>query len=462
MRWLLLTTLLTLPAAVRADDWPQWFGPQRDGVWRETGLIEKFPAGGPKVAWEAPVGQGYAGPAVAGGKVFVMERREEPGQPQPKNAFDTSSAQVGVEALTCFNEADGTKLWSESYPCRYRISYNAGPRCTPTVDGDKVYTLGAMGDLVCRTVADGKPVWQLNFVTDMGANLPVWGFSAHPLIDGNHLICLAGGSDGRLVVALDKLTGKEVWRSLAYDSGDFGYANPVIHTLNGARTLIIWHPKALNGLDPATGTKLWSVPMKIKAALTAPQVRVQGDLVFTTTFYEGSQMVKVTSAGAKVLWKSEAKGEKPNQTTDLSSIIATPLWKGDTIYGVGSYGELRAIDAATGQRLWSTMQATRGPLTPERVAGRETPSEVQPWSERWSNAFLIDNGDRTILFNEQGVLIFAKLSRTGYEELGRAQLLEPTNRLAGRPVVWTHPAFANSRVYARNDSKLVAVELRLR
>ena len=459
MRSLALLTLLTLPVAARADDWPQWFGPQRDGVWRETGLIEKFPAGGPKVAWEAKVGQGYAGPAVAAGRVFIMERSEEPGQVQPKSAFDLPVLK-GVEALTCFDEKTGAKLWGQSYPCNYKISYAAGPRCTPTVDGDRVTTLGAMGDLVCRAVKDGAVIWRANCVKDFGATVPVWGFSAHPLVDGDKLIVLAGGSDGRLVMALDKLTGKELWRSQSYDAGDFGYANPVIATLAGVRTLVIFHPKALVGLDPATGKKLWSVPMMAKFALTAPQVRVQGDRIFTTTFYEGSQLTEVTAGGAKVVWKSKAKGEKPAQTTDLSSIIATPIWKGDTIYGVDSYGELRAIEASTGKRLWSTMQATRGPLTPDPVKARETPSETAPWSERWGNAFLVENGDRTVLFNEQGVLIFAKLSPTGYEEIDRAQILPPTNKLAGRPVVWMHPAFANGRVYARNDAKLVAVELK--
>lgn len=460
MRLLTLLALLTLPTTLKADDWPQWFGPKRDGVWRETGLVEKFPAGGPKVVWEAKVGQGYAGPAVAAGRVFVMERAEEPGQPQPKNAFDTEKALKGVEALTCFDEKTGAKLWSQSYPCNYKISYAAGPRCTPTVEGDRVYTLGAMGDLVCRAVKDGAALWQANCVTDFGARVPVWGFSAHPLIDGDHLVCLVGGSDGRLVMALDKLTGKEKWRSQSFESGDFGYANPVLATLAGVRTLLVWHPKSLVGLDPATGKKLWSVPMAVKFALNAPQIRVQGDRIFTTTFYEGSQLVEVSAAGPRVVWKGTAKGEKPAQTTDLSSIISTPLWQGDAIYGVDSYGELRGLEAATGKRLWATMQATRGPLTPDAVKARATPSETAPWSERWSNAFLVENGDRTVLFNEQGVLIFARLTPAGYEELDRVQIVTPTNKLAGRPVVWMHPAFANGRVYARNDEKLVVVELK--
>ena len=238
------------------------------------------------------------------------------------------------------------------------------------------------------------------------------------------------------------------WFSLGFD-----YAVFSVRRLEPPRWLRV-------GLDLAVIGTVTAVLMAVKFALTAPQIRVQGDRIFTTSFYEGGQLVEVGAAGPRVVWKGTAKGERPAQTTDLSSIIATPLWQGDTIYGVDSYGELRGLEAATGKRLWSTMQATRGPLTPDAVKARETPSETAPWNERWSNAFLVENGDRTVLFNEQGVLIFAKLTPAGYEELDRAQILKPTNRLAGRPVVWMHPAFANGRVYARNDEKLVVVELK--
>jgi outer membrane protein assembly factor BamB len=460
MRGLLSLLAFVVALPLHADDWPQWMGPARDGVWRETGLIDKFPAAGLKPIWSVKVGEGYAGPAVAAGRVFVPERQVKSGEVAPKNAFDTSKPVAGNEALTCFDAKTGDKLWSHSYPCAYRISYSAGPRCTPTVDGERVYFLGAMGDLTALAVKTGEVLWKKNFIQDFGANVPVWGFSSHPLVDGDTLICLVGGSEGRLVMAFDKATGAEKWRALSYESGDFGYAPPVIYTLDGQRTLIIWHPKALVGLDPATGQKLWTVPMNVKFALTAPQVRVQGNQVFTTEFYSGSQLVEVTKNNAKVVWKSTAKGEKPNQTTDLSSIMPTPLWKGDHIYGICSYGELRCISAKSGERQWSTMKASRGPLTPANIAARETPSETQPWSERWSNAFLIDNGDRTILFNEQGELIFAKLAPTGYDEISRTQILKPTNKLAGRPVVWMHPAFANGHIYARNDEELKVYDLR--
>ena len=209
-----LLVLLTLTAA-RGDDWPQWAGPQRDGVWRETGIVDKFPAGGPKVEWRnATVGAGYAGPAVANGKVFVPGWVMTPGE---KLGGPFSRDQVkGTELVTALDAKTGAKLWQHSYPVAYSISYAAGPRCTPTVDGDRVYALGAMGHLFCLDAASGKPVWAKDFVADYEAKVPVWGFAAHPLVDGDKLICLAGGSDGRLVVALDKLTGKQLWAALSW------------------------------------------------------------------------------------------------------------------------------------------------------------------------------------------------------------------------------------------------------
>ena len=456
-----LALSLALGQPAPPADWPQWLGPDRAGVYAAPDLPDKFPPGGPPIAWRAPVGEGYAGPAVAGGKVFVADF-VKPGDAQtPKNAFDTKTATKGRERILCFDAATGNELWAYAYECRYKLSYSAGPRCTPTVDGGKIYYLGAMGDLTCIDVASGKKVWAKNFPRDYNSPVPLWGFAAAPLVDGDNLICLAGGSDGRLVVALNKNTGAEKWRAIAFDSGDFGYNPPVIHTLAGKRTLLIWNPRTLTGLDPATGAKFWDVPLPSKAALTVPTLAVQGNRVFATTFYAGATMIEITPKRPKIVWQSKARGERPGQTTDLSSIITTPVWAGEYIYGVGSYGELRCIEAATGKRVWSTMRATRGRLTPERVRERETPSEAQPWSERWACAFLTPTGgDKYLIWNEQGELIRAKLTPAGYEELDRAPLLEPTNRLAGRPVVWTPAAYALGSVFVRNDKELLRAKLR--
>ena len=153
--------------------------------------------------------------------------------------------------------------------------------------------------------------------------------------------------------------------------------------------------------------------------------------------------------------RSQAKGEQAGQTTDLSSIMPTPAIDGDYVYGVCSYGQLRCLEARTGKRVWETMQATRGKLTPAKVAAEETPAQ----SERWSNAFLTPHEGRYFLFNEQGDLIIAKLSPKGYEELDRTHLIDPTNTMAGRKVVWVPPAFANKCAFIRNDAEVICVGL---
>jgi outer membrane protein assembly factor BamB len=408
------------------------------------------------VLWKVPVGTGYAGPAVAGGKLFVTDYVPGNKTKLPEGGF-AKGRFAGSERVICRDAATGKDLWATSYPVEYTLSYPAGPRCTPGVDGDFVYTLGAMGDLKCLNVADGKEVWAKNFMKDYESGLPVWGFSAHPLVDGDKLICLVGGTNDRLVVAFDKKTGKELWASQSC-LGDFGYCPPMVYEFGGKRQIIIWHTKAVVGLEPETGKRLWRVDFDVSNALTAPTPRKVGaDKLFVTSFYNGSMLLKVGADKAEVVWKSKAKGEKPNLTTDLSSIMCTPVVDGDYIYGVCSYGQLRCIEAKTGKRVWESMQATRGARTPAKVAAEPEPAST----ERWCLAFLIPHEDRYFLFNEQGDLIIAKLSPKGYEEIDRAHVIDPTNTMAGngRLVVWMHPAFANKCVFVRNDKELVCVSL---
>jgi outer membrane protein assembly factor BamB len=443
MRCLMASLLLATPAL--ADDWPQWLGPKRDGYWRETGILDKFPDGGPKVLWRKPCGMGYAGPAVANGRVFLADRELDPKASNPDNPFGRSSV-AGTDRVLCLDEKTGEVLWRFTHPVEYRVSYAAGPRCTPTVDGDVLYWLDTMGDLFALDVKTGKRLWTRNFMNDFGAGLPVWGFSAHPLVDGDNLICLVGGDEGRGVVALDKKTGKDVWKALSI-KGDPGYNSPVIFEVKGKRVLIVWHSHAVVGLDPATGKKLWEYPWEIQSALTAVTARLANDsLLFLSGFYNGSLLLDIGWAEPKVVWKSKSKAGQaavmPNNTVDLHSIMTTPFIQGDTIYGVCSYGELRGLELMTGKRLWETHAATSGK------------------SARWGHAFIVPHEDRVFLFNERGELIIAKLSPKGYEEVSRAKLLEPTNKYAqGRSVVWSHPAFANKNVYARNDKEIVAVSL---
>jgi outer membrane protein assembly factor BamB len=445
-----------LCSVARADDWPQWLGPKRDGVWREAGVVETFPPGGPMVVWKVPIGVGYTGPAVAAGKVYVLDFLPGDGEKLPESGF-AKGATRGVERVVCLDAATGRELWAHKYPVNYTISYPGGPRCTPTVDGGHVYTLGAMGDLFCLDAASGKVLWSKSFPKEYNAPVPQWGFAAHPLIDGDRLICLAGGENDRLVIAFDKATGKELW---AKESclGDFGYSPPMVYEFGGRRQLVVWHSKAVLGLEPETGKRIWRAEFEAKAALTAPTARKVGaDGLFVTSFYNGSMLLKVGADRAEVVWKSRAKGEGRDQTTDLSSIIPTPFADGEHIYGVCSYGQLRCIEAKTGKRVWEDMRATRGKLTPAKVAANPEADE----SERWSNAFIVRHEDRYFLFNEQGDLIIARLTPKGYKEIDRAHVIDPTNTMAGRgrKVVWVHPAFANRCVFVRNDRELVCVSL---
>jgi outer membrane protein assembly factor BamB len=395
---------------------------------------------------------------VADGRVFVLDYLPDQGQKKPGSGF-RKDRMAGVERVVCLGEKTGDELWKHEYPCSYQIQYPGGPRCTPSVDGDRVYTLGAMGDLYCLDVKSGKPLWSHNFMKEYGAETQLWGFAGHPLVDGDRLICLAGGTEGRMVMAFDKMTGAVRWAALKH-GGEFGYCPPVIYDLAGVRTLVIWHPWAVVGLDPVTGRTLWEQKFNqvVRSALTVPMPRQVGpDEVFVTSFYNGSMRVKAAPGGqgVAVVWKGKGKGERPNLTSDLHSIMPTPFVEGDHIYGVCSYGQLRCIKAGTGERVWETMKATRGALTDAKVAASDEPSN----GERWSNAFLVKNGDRYFLFNEQGELIIARLTPKGYEEIDRAKVLKPTNMMAGRPVVWMHPAFANGCMVARNDEEIVRVSL---
>ena len=404
-----------------------------------------------------PIGQGYAGPAVSNGKVFVTDRIIAEGAKNPDSPFDRTKVS-GKERVLCFAEAGGEQLWIYEYPCPYRISYPSGPRCTPTVDGDRVYTLGAMGDLYCFGVEKGNVIWEKHFLKDYKSVLPVWGFAAHPLIDGDKLICLIGGSEDRMVVALDKKTGKEIWHALS-TNGDFGYCPPMIYRVGTMRQLIIWHSHAVVGLDPETGKKLWSQPFESQAALTAPTPRlIDKDKLFVTAFYNGPMMLKLDmeKPGATVLWKGKSNSEKPGRTDGLHSIIPTPVVKDGYIYGVCSYGELRRLEAQTGKRVWMSMKATRSGENDRNA--KKSPDEPTD-NERWANAFIIEHGDRYFLFNEHGQLIQAKLSPKGYEEIDRVKLLEPTNKMTRNGVLWMHPAFADKKIFVRNDKEIACFSL---
>jgi outer membrane protein assembly factor BamB len=430
---------LTVPA-VRADDWPQWLGPQRDGVWRESGLAEKFSEGGPNVAWRVPLGVGYAGPAVVGDRVYVtdLERAvDENGKPLRA----TRQGIPGSERIVCHSADDGSVIWTHKYDCPYTISYPYGPRTTPVVEEGRVYTLGAMGDLVCLDATDGKVHWSKKLTEAYDTEPPVWGYASHLLIDGDVLYTLAGG-EGSAVVALNKNSGEEIWRGLS--TKEVGYSPPMIYELAGKRQLVIWLSEAIFGLDPATGKQYWTLDYPADVPVQRPSVNIitvkkTGDTLFVSTFYNGPMMIKVDDEGASVAWKG--KSDNPVRPDGAHCLMASPVFVDGFGYACGSFGDFVCFNEATGEKIWEAY---------EPLVGKKT---------SMATVFTIPQGDRHVMFNDQGELILARLSTDGSQEIDRARILEPVGFARGRDIVWSHPAFANRCVYARNDQEMVCVSL---
>jgi outer membrane protein assembly factor BamB len=434
---LLTLSLPWLIGAAFAEDWPQWLGPRRDGQWREDGILEKLPSTGLTYRWRVPIGGGFAGPAVAGGRVYVTDRKLAEGANRPKDPFARGEI-PGIERVLCLDEPTGRILWQHEYDCAYTVSYAAGPRTTPSVSDGRVYTLGTEGHLLCLDAERGSVIWARDFRKDFAVKTPLWGFAGHPLVDGRKLICLAGG-EGSVAVAFDKETGRELWRALS--AKEPGYAPPMIHEFGGRRQLILWHPEAVSGLDPETGKVLWSHAMtpSVRAGMTIPSPLKMGEQLFLTSFYNGSLMLRFENGQPVPVWRSRKVSEM--DTDGLHSVMATPLIEGGYIYSPCSYGQFRCLKADTGERLWETFVPTSGK------------------SARWGHVFVVKQGDRCFLFSETGDLILARLSPEKYEELGRTHLIDATNPDPGRLVVWSHPAFANRSVYARNDREIVCASL---
>jgi outer membrane protein assembly factor BamB len=438
--------VLAMAAAARADDWPQWRGPQRDGVWKEEGVLDRFPPEGRPVLWRAAVGAGFSGPAVAGGRVYVTDRVLDEGSPaEVKTQWNFRDKTSGRERVLCLDAETGKVLWTHSWPCAYAIAYGSGPRATPTVHGGRVYVLGAMGDLLCLDAETGRVVWQKNYPRDWGAAVPLYGFSSAPLVDGDRLIVMVGGP-GQTAVGLDRNTGKELWRAL--DSTEPGYGSPLLCTLGGRSLMLTWYSEGIAGLDPETGKVHWNLPHHAHTGMSISSPAVSGGRVAVSSQYEGTLMVEVRADGPAVLWKASTGGapERAWKKAGLNTTMSTVLLLDGHVYGASLYGEFSCLDGGTGERVWTTLEPTSGGTVPR---------------DRWSSVFMVTHKDRVLIFNEKGLLILARLTPKGYEELGRMPVLEPdmASSGGGRKVAWAHPAFANRRIYARGDRELVCRSL---
>ena len=445
---------LTAVTGLSAKDWPQWRGAERREVWTETGILEAFPGAGLTVTWRTPVNGGYSGPAVADGRVFVLDYLET----EPRTMD-------GTERLLALDEETGAVLWTHEWTTTYRMlmfTYATGPRATPTVDGDRVYVTGSTGRILCLDTATGALLWEKDTVAEYDTSIPIWGTSSAPIIDGDRAIFLVGGEPDALVMAFDKHTGAEVWRAIESRT-EMGYNQPLIIEAGGVRQLIVWHPRGLSSLDPATGEVYWEEPFEGRANMTVADAVHAGSYLFISGFYSGSMMMRLDldRPGATALWKDGSRrvldsGIEVAEATGLHSVMTTPLVIGDYIYGIGSHGQVRGLLAATGERIWEA----------EGLTNRN----------RWGSAYFVQHEDRYFVYNENGDLIIVRFEPDGYVELDRTHLIDPTSRSgyggsragsrsrfrhgqSDRLVVWAHPAFANRHVLVRNDEEIIRVSL---
>lgn len=427
MKSLIVSIMLTVVSfnLILAGDWPDWRGPNRDGVWREAGIVQKFRQNTLPQKWSVPVGPGYSGPTVANGRVYLMERIEKP---------------VQQERVICLDAESGQQIWAYLYDCNYtNVGYPAGPRASVAVYEGLAYSLGTMGYLHCFDAVTGTVIWFRNLNADLKIRMPIWGIAATPLVFKNKVILQIGGSDNACMVALDKKSGKEIWRSM---NDGASYSAPILINQAGKEVVIAWTAENLAGLDPETGNVHWSIPFAVKMAMAISTPVLWDDYIFVSSFYSGALLVRLDRKVLKAekIWMRA--GESERNTDALHCVINTPVVKDGFIYGVDSYGELRCLSLMTGNRVWENLTAVT--------------------KNRWANIHFIAHGKETWMFNEHGELLITELSPEGFKEISRAKLIEPTthqlNR-SGTGVTWSHPAFAGKHVFIRNDKELVCADL---
>lgn len=416
-----------------ASDWAEFRGPERSGIWQAEGLLENFeglPQTLPRV-WSSPVGAGYSGPTVAGDSVFVLDRGEPGSREQ-------------VERVVCIDRETGEQRWVHSYPAIYdQVGYGLGPRSSVTVQDGRAFSLGTMGHLHCLDTENGEVAWAKNLTEEYQVDMPIWGLTNSPLVvDDLVILQAAAGPEGACVVAFDRETGEEKWRAFPDKAS---YVSPILIEQAGKQVVVAWTGERIAGMNAADGSVHWEIPTKpnkMPINVPGPALNADGTLMFLAVFYDGSRVIELsqTELAAKELWHRQGMNER--NTDALHSMISPPLFHDGYIYGIDSYGQMRCLDPKTGDRLWENIEAVP--------------------QGRWGTGFMVQNGERTWMLTERGELVIAELSPDGYDEIDRAKLIEPTSELKQREegtVLWSHPAFAGTRIFARNDRELICVDL---
>lgn len=389
-----------------STDWPQWRGPHRDGISPEKGLLTEWPDAGPKELWRRPSGAGYSSLAVADGRVVTMARDGD------------------LEAVICWNAANGKELWRHRYPCSTEgIDWGSGPRSTPTIEGDYVYTVGVSGILKCLKLRPASPkgeeVWSVDLLKEFAGPVPTWGFSFSPLIDGDLLFTNPGAPEARSLVAFDKRTGKIVWQNLD-DRG--GYSSPITASFAGKKQVVFFTAQGLVGVVPESGKLLWRFPWETSYDCNIATPIALGNYIFISSGYNrGCAVVRIDEA-ANGAWEARRVYEHNKMCNHFATCV---LYDGH-LYGFSDPSLLTCMDFRTGKIRWKERGFDKGSL-------------------------MIADG-HLIILGERGKLAIAEATHQEYREKAAFQV--------SNNQTWTVPVLANGRLYVRDEENVICLDVR--
>jgi outer membrane protein assembly factor BamB len=400
-------SLLSIP--VQAGDWPQWRGENRDDISTETGLLKSWPKDGPKKVWiNEEGGLGYAGFAVADGKLFTM------------GLID------GKCNLLAFDANSGKRLWSTAFGGHFKNKWGDGPRATPTVSDGHVYALAASGELLCAKASDGTKVWSKSLVKDFGGRVPGWGYCESVLVDGDQVVCTPGGSKGGgVMAALNKKTGKTIWTTKAFpDGAQYSSIVPIVH--NGERQYVQLTQKALSGVRASDGKLLWQSDWTGRTAVIPTPVYSDGHVYIASGYGVGCKLVKIGDNSPTDVYVNKV----------MKNHHGGVIKVGDHLYGYSDGGGWLCQDFKSGEMVWNEKNALR------------------------KGAIACADGQFYLLEESTGTVALIDVSPKGWKEKGRFTLSPQTTQRSPSGKVWTHPVISNGKLYLRDQEIIYCFDIK--
>ena len=386
--------------AAAAEDWPKWLGPRGDNISKEK-IADEWPAGGPKRLWEAEVGEGYASPVAVAGKVYLFTQEGD------------------QEVLTCFDATSGQVAWKQGHALPQKPQY-PGTRATPTIVGERVYTLGQSGDLTCRELADGKEVWRTNVIRETGSKLMMWGCASSPLVVGERIF-VQTGEGGPIAVAVDRADGKVLWRSQGTNKA--GYASLVYADIEDKPQILIFAGRGVGGLDPESGKTIWADGFQTRYDVNATTPLYHaGRVLFSAEYDTGrAAMYSVTDKEWKKLWQTKA----------LKSKFQPLILDDGYVYG-NDAGTLTCISWADGKVAWR--------------------AEDKKLELKSGGSVLRVGGRQLITMSERGRLSLLRASPQSYELRGQVQLFDADQ-------IWASPLVYDGKLFCKGRDEFVCLDV---